>query len=231
MSNSRLPDFLIIPSVIIQNKTMQPLDGLVYGVVYWYSKLKLEKCVASNEQIAILVQAKNIGSITNSLTRLKKQGFIKVILDPATNHRLEIIPLISFNNKSEIEIINTEDPTSNDGGPYIKYTKPPTSNDVDNNIDLIRTSNNKQKEIIKKKYSSREEILESDLEEIANHYQVPVSFVKSKLEDVCLWEDSKPGRMKNRNWRMTLMAWVKRDAINIRQESYGKSTIGFINTD
>jgi len=63
---------------------------------------------------------------------------------------------------------------------------------------------------------------EQQMEEIAEKYKVPLSFVLSKWEDVCNWEDEKPGRMKGRNWRLTLMNWVKRDAIKIRQEDYDK---------
>jgi hypothetical protein len=46
--------------------------------------------------------------------------------------------------------------------------------------------------------------------------------VRSKFDDVCNWEDEKPGRMKGRNWKLTLMNWVKRDAIKIRQEENDK---------
>lgn len=76
---------------------------------------------------------------------------------------------------------------------------------------------------------------EKQMEEIAKKYNVPLSFVLSKWEDVCNWEEEKPGRMRGRNWRLTLMNWVKRDAIKIRQEQndkrFGKSKIAFIKTD
>ncbi len=61
------------------------------------------------------------------------------------------------------------------------------------------------------------------ISEIAIKYQVPESFVKSKLEDVYLWEGEKPGRMKGRNWKLTLMNWVKRDSLKIKTE-YAKNT-------
>ena len=59
--------------------------------------------------------------------------------------------------------------------------------------------------------------------EIAKRYLVPESFVRSKLEDIELWEGEKPGRMKGRNWKLTLMNWVKRDALKIKQD-YAKDT-------
>lgn len=79
------------------------------------------------------------------------------------------------------------------------------------------------KSIIINKYIKREELEERDFEEIAEKYKVPVSFVKSKFEDVCNWEDERPGKMKGRNWRLTLMNWVKRDSLQIKMD-YGKDT-------
>lgn len=83
------------------------------------------------------------------------------------------------------------------------------------------TTNNKQecKNVIMKRnrYTTPDSVAELDFEEIAQKYQVPIAFVKSKFEDVYNWEDEKPGRMKGRNWRATLINWVKRDAIKLKQ--------------
>lgn len=90
-----LPDFIIIPSQVLLDKQLQHLDGKVYGIVYWYSKLKLQKCTASNKTIADLLQASPSG-VSNALVRLAKKGYVKIVLDRKTNQRLEIIPLIHF---------------------------------------------------------------------------------------------------------------------------------------
>lgn len=68
----------------------------------------------------------------------------------------------------------------------------------------------------KRKLKEKNDVTENDFEQIAQHYQVPKPFVISKWEDVCNWELEKPGRMRGRDWRMTLMNWVKRDAIKIK---------------
>jgi len=81
----------------------------------------------------------------------------------------------------------------------------------------IRRTNNKE-EPIKKKYSSLSDLTGNDFREIAEKYDVPISFVKSKYEDMYLWEGEKAGRGKGRNWRLTLMNWVKRDALKVRQD-------------
>lgn len=76
----------------------------------------------------------------------------------------------------------------------------------------------KEGEKVEKKYSKREDLSEDDFNEIADKYKVPLAFVMSKLDDMINWEDEKPGRMKGRNWRATLMNWVKRDSLSIKQE-------------
>lgn len=76
---------------------------------------------------------------------------------------------------------------------------------------------NHNTEIINNKYK-REDITKKVIEEISTKYSVPLSFVSSKFDDLCNWEDEKPGRMRGRNWKMTLMNWVKRDSAKITQE-------------
>lgn len=102
----KLPDFLIIPCVLIVDKTLQPLDREVYGLIYWASKLKNEKCTFSNKTIAELLQV-NEGSVSHSLTRLKRQRYIHIVFS-ATKERLEIAPLVFFKGGVD-QIINGVD--------------------------------------------------------------------------------------------------------------------------
>lgn len=138
--NNNLPDYLIIPSVLIEDDDLQPIDGYVYGVIYWYTKLKLEKCIASNEKIAQLINVKNPRSISNSLTRLKRKGYIDVIMNLHTNQRIEIWPLITFSKKEDAELL--PNPSSNDEGGFIKNDRGGSSNDEQNNNNLIKRINN-----------------------------------------------------------------------------------------
>lgn len=79
---------------------------------------------------------------------------------------------------------------------------------------------NNQQSITNKENSKdyMESITPEVISEIAIRYAVPESFVRSKLEDIELWEGEKPGRMKGRNWKLTLINWVKRDSLKIKQE-------------
>lgn len=89
-----LPDFLIIPSHLINDEDMQPLDGYVYGIIYWYTKLKLQKCVAKSATIANLLGVKP-NSIDNSIIRLAKKEYIKSTYD-RSKHERELTPLITY---------------------------------------------------------------------------------------------------------------------------------------
>jgi len=100
----KLPDFLIIPSQLIKDKKLTPTNRLVYSVVYWYSKLKLEKCILSNQSFSELLGVSK-RSVRISLTRLAERKYIKITYDKKTNHRKEIVPLIVYQLKIPLEEI------------------------------------------------------------------------------------------------------------------------------
>src|SRR5579859_3041652 len=94
MRNAVLPDFLITPRQLVQDPEIQPLDCHVYGIIYWYTQMRLQRCIATNKHIAALLQASE-GSIKNALTRLVKKGYIKSVYD-RTQHQRELLPLVVF---------------------------------------------------------------------------------------------------------------------------------------
>lgn len=116
-----LPDFLIIPSILIKDKDLQPLDREVFGVVYWAVKLKNEKCTMSNKTIAQLLGA-SISAVSHSLTRLGKNKYVLIKLNES-NHREEILPLIS---------LKKDTPSSNELPPLLNSATPPSSNEQHN---------------------------------------------------------------------------------------------------
>ena len=72
------------------------------------------------------------------------------------------------------------------------------------------------KDTIQKKYSSIKNLDQTTLKEIANKYKVPLSFVKSKLDDMTNWLESKGKKYKN--YKAALSNWVKTDALKIIQK-------------
>ena len=103
-----IPDFIQIPTHLLRDDSIRHLDRILYGFIYWYSKLKMEKCTASNSTLAKQVGCVS-GTVSNSLSRLSKAGFIKVVLENGS--RKEIIPLVSYGHTPSS---NDEPPSSND---------------------------------------------------------------------------------------------------------------------
>ena len=56
-------------------------------------------------------------------------------------------------------------------------------------------------------------ISELELQEIANKYEIPLVKVKSKYEDMIDWMEEVPIRKKGRNYKATLMGWLRKDKI------------------
>lgn len=132
-----LPDFIQIPSILIKDKELNQLDWLVYGVIYWYAKLKLQKCILSNNAIAELLGSSK-ASIGNSLTRLNKGGYVKSVMN-SKNHRTELIPLVVY----------SPTPKPTDEPPLTSELTPPKPTDEHNNIDINKIDNNKNNDINK----------------------------------------------------------------------------------
>lgn len=68
-----------------------------------------------------------------------------------------------------------------------------------------------------------QELNDSHFELIAQRYNVPIEFVRSKYDDLVNWAESN-GKLK-KDWVATLRNWVKKDAVQIRKEHYAKSKI------
>lgn len=80
---------------------------------------------------------------------------------------------------------------------------------------------------ITNKYINIEDIKEEDIKTIADKYQVPMSFVKSKLDDMENWSGANGKKYKD--YYLALCNWVKKDALKIKQGgTNGKFTIADI---
>lgn len=139
MADLRLPDFLVIPSSLVLDKDLRPTDHLVYGVVYWYSKLKLEKCILSNKSFANLLSITD-RAVQYGLQRMSDKGYIKVVYEDENKRvRKEIIPLVSF-AVNEANFVHP--PTNKHSSPPHEVFAPPRTNVHQNNTNLIKEINN-----------------------------------------------------------------------------------------
>ncbi|MEN9558434.1 MAG: hypothetical protein RL141_803 [Candidatus Parcubacteria bacterium] len=105
------PDFLIIPYPLLEDDEIGAQEAKLYGVVYWFSRLKNEKCTASNVTLAEIVRS-SPKSISNSLNKLEERGYIlRTYRDKQRRNREEIIPLIAFSKVPAAGGIRKGDPS------------------------------------------------------------------------------------------------------------------------
>lgn len=90
-----IPEFIQIPRQVFCDKDLSAVDMLVYGMVYWYKQLRGERCFASNKAFASILSV-GTQKVSESISRLARKEYVRVVYDDATGHRQEIIPLIVY---------------------------------------------------------------------------------------------------------------------------------------
>jgi hypothetical protein len=53
------PEFLIIPYEVYKNEHLRPSDAILYGLIRYFEKMELKKCIASNRIIKELMGFKS----------------------------------------------------------------------------------------------------------------------------------------------------------------------------
>lgn len=90
------PDFLQIPFQLVDDRELEQLDRLLYGLIYWFEHLKDGTCTASNSTIAHLLHA-TTRAVQNSLNTLESRGYIeREYKDEAKRNRLTIHCKIAY---------------------------------------------------------------------------------------------------------------------------------------
>lgn len=161
----KLPDFILIPYQLLEDKKISLIDERLYGIIYWLTKLKNEKCTASNKTLAELVKTTS-GTIQNSLTKLEELEYIKRFFkDENRKIRKEIIPLVVFSKVSfkDDRVSPTDDKVSPSNDTHLKEVKIlnksylPTDNQEYHSLEVSPTS-----EQNKNNKKSKEDIVASD---------------------------------------------------------------------
>jgi len=101
MSNLFRPDFIQIPTQVLTDKSLQPLDRVLFGYIYWFTKLKDGKCTAGNDTFAELTNTSE-GSVKNALKRLAKSGWITKVMRNK-NERKEIKCNLSYGRNGSLK--------------------------------------------------------------------------------------------------------------------------------
>lgn len=95
------PDFLLVPYPVYQDERLEGLDRVVYGIVYYFEKMKDGVCFASNQAIADLAGKANPKAVGNALDRLEKCGYItREYKDEARRNRVAIHANVSFKERA-----------------------------------------------------------------------------------------------------------------------------------
>lgn len=113
------PDLFIIPSVVMLDKALKPLDAKVYAMVYWFEQMSRGKCSAGNATIAKSIHASTSG-VAAAISRLRDAGFL----------------IGEYDNSGERESLKTTvrfvKPNSNEVPTLTQSSNPPNSNEQQN---------------------------------------------------------------------------------------------------
>lgn len=74
------PDFFITPYELIEDESITPLAERVFSTVYYFTKMKGQKCVASNEELARIAKAKP-NSVSKALNLLEQHMYIQRVYE------------------------------------------------------------------------------------------------------------------------------------------------------
>ena len=204
------PDYLITPYQLIVDENLTPTDERIYSIVYYYKRMKQDKCIASNKSVADLAKV-SPGTVKNSLTKLEKRGYIKRIYETEKRRkRKEIIPLICFSmvsSESDTPRHHTMTPPSSDND-HINKSNINKSNNYSDVVDFFfqKKGWKEQPEPVKSRYKKpAKELLEmASLEEI-----------KKKINIVSTWAES-----RDLNWTLStvIKKWGEIDSLKEKKE-------------
>ncbi len=213
---------LEIANSIVEKLIAAPLSGAEFRVLFfilrktwgWNKKEDFISIgqIVMKSQLARRTVCEAMNKLVMKRLLVKKKGYINklnfnkdydawVVMKRSLGSYEKVTGVVM---KSQPKVVMKSYPTINNKNTHIKDTIT-----KDSSISLP-----------KNKYPLIENIQENDLLEIAKRYDVPVAFVKSELEDMTIWAESKPNnpKLRGRNWRMTLIGFVKRDSFKLRRE-------------
>lgn len=104
---------------------------------------------------------------------------------------------------------------------------PPEEKGREGKLDKIRLDKVKSSEVRESGITTHTQLKDDQLQQIADDYHVPLSFVLSKQEDLSNWMKSS-GKTYT-DIHAALRRWVKKDALGIRKEANDRSKIVLIN--
>jgi len=208
-------DWFWVNRQVWEHEGLTQSDKVVYGTLALFCNQSQE----SFPSIETLAKFSKISprQVYRSIKSLEKYNFIEIIRGGGRNKPNIYILLKITDRKNPDKLSSNKNPDKSHEKTLTKTLTNSTSNNNNNK--------KKKKNIIKRKRKrkSLKSITEEDFEYIANFYQVPVAFVKSKYDDLVNYCEAKGKRY--RDYLAALRNFVKQDAIKIRKEARDKSLI------
>ena len=204
-----------IPNDILEGLCKINLSPYQARVIYYIFR-KTYGYNKNEDWISVNQIAKEIGIRQSHASRTKKELLLRRIL---TSNGIKIafqkdsslwrnIPVQVCEKNIPVQVIHIPIQDKNIPVPILNI---PVEGDTIDTIQKTITKNTLQK-----KYSSLADIDLPVLEEIAQKYHVPPSFVQSKLDDMSNWMAAHGKTYKD--YKAALMSWVKSDALKIIQK-------------
>lgn len=98
--NKFKPEFLIIPYSLYEDRSLRPTDRVLYGVIYYFGRMKKGKCIASNKRLKEFCNVSTVRAVQAGLARLEGRWYIeRVFKSSGKRNRVEIICKIVFHWK------------------------------------------------------------------------------------------------------------------------------------
>lgn len=174
----------------------------------WHGNIiKRGSFITSVENLA-LETGLSIQQTRTILGKLEHTGEI----NKQTTNKYTLITINKYDDYQKVTSTSTNKQQTNNKQPNKQIT---TTKEYKNK----EYKNIRIKRVIEKTYQPPN-LTEEDFIEIANKYKTPLDFVKFQYDKMVTWAGSKPNNPKliGRNWKMTLMTFVREDALKVKQD-------------
>ncbi|PZM86413.1 hypothetical protein DLH72_01025 [Candidatus Gracilibacteria bacterium] len=196
------PEFIPFYVEEVRKYKLSPTEGLIYGFIRFYTKLKNNGFFFKSEQLSEIIQVSS-GTIDNCIGKLKEKGLLKVETKNIGFKKVRKI----FLNFDEIgsssfdEVMNLTI-----GGSSISLNNEIKKNNINNNKKL-----NKEKNIKKEIFGELENVklsLEEKNKLIENYGEIKTN---EFIEKLSLYLESKGDKYKSHY--ATILTWMRKENI------------------
>lgn len=201
--------YSILTAEVRYDERLSSLQKLLFSEITALTN-KTGQCWASNSYFAKLYKVSETW-VSLSIKKLCNLGYIESnIVENEGNIRYLSLTTVKDPIKLQLKtsLTTVKDPSLT----TVKVNNIKVNNKKNNKV------NNENTQQIKK-FSKREDITESVVQDLANKYSCPESFVRSCWDSACNWMDAN-GKSK-KNYKAFLDNWVKGEVVKVKNSQKG----------